>query len=766
MTTPQFPPGSPMGSSMKNGLGIGPTYTSSDNSMRLNTQTDIRQVKTEDDDAGPSTNEAADQADLTYDQIVMESGTSPEELALAAALSRLVPVVKAKRDRSKRARMAVTEPKWIKAYYAWRGEYSPEEKSIIAQAQARNPYNSQVFIKVTKTKVMAAYGQLLDIILANNKIPLEVKSTSEPEGAADLAYIAPPSVADAIGYHGDGQQLPPGATARTLLGGLADKFKSLISDGSKTVIPEKSPDPKQFNQLTPAEDSARQMQKMLVDQLEQGEFQEQLRRTAFEACLYGTGFMKGPITYTQTIHHWDDDGNYAPIKKDIPKARFVSCWNLYPDPDCAQIEQCEYIIERHLLHRHEFRALRDQPGFYAPSIDRVLRRQPKYQREYWETIIQDAANYTLEEERYEVLEYWGYLDRELLADLGDLVDRDELANIIDVAHVNIWTCNDEVIRIVLNPYVPQRAPFFAVPYETHPHQIWGIGVAENMEDTQSGMNGHLRMGVDNLKLSGNVMLEVNEAQLVPGQEMTFYPGKVWRKQGGAPGQSIYPIQVNNTTQQHLMMYDKFRQLADESTGLPSYAQGQSGVTSQPRTAAGTQMLMGQASMNIKTVVRNFDHYLLRPLGECFFHWNMQFNDDHPEIKGDLKVVSNGVSALIQKEVQSQKLLSFLQLTANQLVAPFVNVAYLAKEIADSMQLDPDKAVNSPEDAMLMAEIMSKLSSTMGGGGPQGSENPQGPPQATSGSQPDGTASAPGEQGFSGSNQQQGSQNDSGPTGSP
>lgn len=739
---------------------LGPLFTSTDTSMKLQ---DVRQGYSA--DSGPSTNDPADQSDLTYDEVVIDSGTSSEEIALAAKLSMIVPIVKAKRDRSKRARMAVTEPNWVRAYYRWRGQYNPEEKKIIAEAQARNPYNSQVYIKVTKTKVMAAYGQILEVILANNKIPLEIKSSGEPEGAAEEVYIAPPNVAQAIGYKGDGNDLAPGATSNSLLAGLYSKYKAFVNN--KAVIPGKSPDPKQYIELSPAEESARDMQKVIIDQLEQGEFQNELRKVMFESVLYGTGFMKGPMTYTQTIHKWDDDGNYTPIKNDMPKAKFVSCWNIYPDPDCDTIDKCEYLIERHLMHRHEFRALRDQPGFYKPAIDRVLRRQPKYMREYWESIIMDAANYTLEEERYEVLEYWGYLDRELIADLGDLIDKDDLASVIDMAHVNIWCCNDEVIRIVINPYVPQRIPYYAVPYEEHPHQIWGVGVAENMEDTQGLMNGHLRMAIDNLKLSGNVMLEVNEGQLVPGQEMTMYPGKIFRKQGGAPGQSIYPISVNNTTQQHLMMYDKARQLADEATGMPSYAQGQAGVTSQPKTAAGTSMLMGQASLNFKTVIHNYDYYLLRPLGEAFFHWNMQFNKDHPEIKGDLKVLANGTSSLMQKEVQSQRLLSFLQLTGNPLVAPFVNVIYLTKQIAESLNLDPEKAVNDPEDAAMMADIMGRLNNQMGG-------QPQDPNAAGGSSSADatsgtggnigvGSALQPGTKGFSANNQ--GSSNDSSAAGS-
>ena len=72
------------------------------------------------------------------------------------------------------------------------------------------------------------------------------------------------------------------------------------------------------------------------------------------------------------------------------------------------------------------------------------------------------------------------------------------------------------------------------------------------------------------------------------------------------------------------MFDKFRQLADEQTGIPSYSHGQTGVQSMTRTASGMSMLLGAASLNIKTVIKNLDDFLLKPLGEAYFQWNMQF----------------------------------------------------------------------------------------------------------------------------------------------
>ena len=91
-----------------------------------------------------------------------------------------------------------------------------------------------------------------------------------------------------------------------------------------------------------------------------------------------------------------------------------------------------------------------------------------------------------------------------------------------------------------------------------------------------------------------------------------------------PGQAIHGLKFPNTSTENMMMFDKFRQLADESTGIPSYSHGQTGVQSMTRTASGMSMLLSAANLNIKTVVKNLDDFLLKPLGEAYFQWNMQF----------------------------------------------------------------------------------------------------------------------------------------------
>ena len=286
-----------------------------------------------------------------------------------------------------------------------------------------------------------------------------------------------------------------------------------------------------------------------------------------------------------------------------------------------------------------------------------------------------------------------------------------------------------------------------------------------MADTQTLMNGFMRMAIDNAALSGNLIIEVDETNLVPGQDLSVYPGKVFRRQGGAPGQGIFGTKFPNVAQENMQLFDKARQLADESTGFPSFAHGQTGVSGVGRTASGISMLMSAANGSIRTVVKNVDDYLLRPLGKAFFAFNMQFDFDET-IRGDLEVHASGTESLMANEVRSQRLMQFLQVAQNPVLAPFAKMDYIIREIAKSMDLDPDKVTNSMPDAAIQAEILKGFQAPAAPPmGPEGVPAPPSPagaapmgqgPQAVAdtsgggGSQIGvGTAPTPGEQGFTG-----------------
>ena len=164
--------------------------------------------------------------------------------------------------------------------------------------------------------------------------------------------------------------------------------------------------------------------------------------------------------------------------------------------------------------------------------------------------------------------------------------------------------------------------------------------------------------------------------------------------------------------------------------------------------------MGAAALNIKTVIKNVDDHLLKPMGESFYYWNMQFNPKQ-DVVGDLEVHALGTESVMRKEVRSQRLIQFLQVVSNPVAAPFAKIHNVIKEIASSMDLEPDEFANDTEEAMIFAQILGTANAVAGGGGAQGQNSQQQIPTNADPNQLTGAPPGPDEQGFSGSGQQGG-----------
>jgi len=646
----------------------------------------------------------------------------------------------------------------MRAYRNYRGLYGPD-------VQFTSSEKSRVFVKVTKTKTLAAYGQIVDVLFGNNKFPLSVDPSILPDGVAESVHINLDPNAEKASEElkttfttetnkpyliTPDTKLKPGETLYDLekkMGSVSDKLSSV----SEKVIEGDGTTPTSVT-FHPAMVAAKKMEKKIHDQLQESGATKHLRSMAFEMALLGTGVMKGPFAVDKEYPNWDENGDYDPLTKTVPSTNHVSIWNFYPDPEATSMDDAEYAIERHKLSRNQLRALKDRPYFIEDAIEEAVSTGSDYVRKHWEMKMEDDDSYGGSySERWEVLEFWGYVDKEILEENGIKIPK-ELQDLYEIS-ANIWTVNGKVIRCVLNPFKPARIPYYAVPFEHNPYSFFGVGIAENMDDTQTLMNGFMRMAVDNAVLSGNLLIEIDETNLVPGQDLAVHPGKVFRRQGGAPGQAIFGTKFPNVAGENMQLFDKARVLADESTGFPSFAHGQTGISGVGRTASGISMLMSAANGSIRTVVKNIDDYLISPLGKAFFSFNMQFDFDE-SIRGDLEVKASGTESLMANEVRSQRLMQFLQVAQNPVLAPFAKMDYIIREIAKSMDLDPDKITNSMQDAAIQAEIMKGFQQPMQPppmppeGAPAGADV-QDPTGAGGGNIGTGVAPTPGEPGFTG-----------------
>mgnify|MGYP005827752233 CR=1 FL=1 len=208
-------------------------------------------------------------ADNLYEEVEGEAGKT---LTLKEDQERnLIGIIK---DRYSLAEMArdTDEKRWIKAYENYRGLYSKGVKF-------RESEKSRVFVKITKTKVLAAFGQLVDVIFGTGKFPIGISETKMPEGETDMAHLdinnptpdiessIPDDIGNRIdspydvGYEGDGRTLKPGASFYNGIfqDSLEDQAQDagILTDGS-------SPDP-QALELNPAQRAARRMEKLIHD---------------------------------------------------------------------------------------------------------------------------------------------------------------------------------------------------------------------------------------------------------------------------------------------------------------------------------------------------------------------------------------------------------------------------------------------------------------------------------------------------------------------
>jgi hypothetical protein len=664
------------------------------------------------------------------------------------------------------------EQLWLQSHRNYRGLYGPDVAFTATE-------KSRVFIRVTKTKVNAAFGQLMDVLFANNEFPLAIEPERLPEGVVDTESIEtnpqaaqlypgaqqqqqqgqqqaqqnpntpqsggqaqPPAAPQPgyVGYPGDGTR--PGETA---VSHMAEQ--AFLGDlrPNESVHPGAPITPTAV-EIDPALLSAKKMQKKIQDQLRKSSGDKHLRHASFECVNLGTGCVKGPIAVHDIIAALDEQGNEVPVPTKLPKIEAVSIWNIYPDPDARCVEDCDYIVQRHKLSMSQLRNLKMRPGFRENEIDELIMNGFNYLRQWWEPMLQDMPMIQ-PVEKYEVLEYWGMVDKALLNEFGikendipkELRDADELP-------CNVWVSGHSILRLIINPFNNGRWPYYLVPYEIQPYTIFGIGVSETMADTQMLMNGFMRLAVDNAVLSGNLVFEVDEASLIPGQDYALYPGKFFRKAGGVQGQAIFPHEFPNTAQANMALYDKARELADEAT-FPSFTHGNTGINpSLGRTSSGLSMMMGAASVGIRMAIKNFDDYLLSPLGQAMFEFN-KLNLDDPELKGNFVIIAGGTDSLMKNEIKSQRLLQMLQMAENPVLAPFMKLPYIIRELARSNDIDPDKATNTEEEAMRTALLMQALNPQPPPGQQQQSSGPNAGKHPAPKPQPE-EHPQPGQKGFS------------------
>ena len=180
-----------------------------------------------------------------------------------------------------------------------------------------------------------------------------------------------------------------------------------------------------------AAEAAKNMTTEIQDQLVEAGADQKLKQSILEACIFGSGAVKaGTVridtkqSYGKMIDPESGAQTYAlsVVETPVPDLESVSIFDLYVDPYCTTLDDCNGLFRRHVLTRRQFRDLADLPGFDGEMVRYMLkinRRGNHVEEEHERTLrriagIRDHA----ESNRFEVFEYWGDVDGYALEEHG------------------------------------------------------------------------------------------------------------------------------------------------------------------------------------------------------------------------------------------------------------------------------------------------------------------------------------------------------------
>lgn len=570
----------------------------------------------------------------------------------------------------------MSEQKWLKDLRQYRGEYDPEVKSKM------HPKRSKAFLSLTRTKVKTITARQTDLLFpANGNKNWGILPSPIPELDATIVQSI------ALQYQEQTGEKPTDEMIRKFINDEAVRRSDAMS-------------------------------KEMEDQLSEIKYREIIRNVILCGNLYGTGILKGPLAKTTTttryIPHGDD---YVPVQltRTVPYAEYVPIWDVYLDMSATRPENMKYVYQRYVMPRAKVWQLASRSDFNTDAIRAYLKSFPEGDAEF-KNYENDLRSLNIEgtamddttpgrKGRYEVAEYWGYINSDKLAAMGVEVDEEQLG--IEVM-ANIWLLGDVVIKAVISPIEGASFPYHIYYYDKDDSSIYAEGIPAIMRDPQKLFNAGVRAMLDNAAISAGPIIEANMDLLDPDEDpRDLYPFRVFMRTGQGAEAAYEAIRVTSLpsyVNEFMTMITFFRDMADEIPAIPRYLWGEgSQIGGAGRTATGLSMMMGAANITLKDQVKYFDDGITSPFIKALYFWNMQFNPK-PHIKGDFNVVARGSTSLIAREVQSESLNQFLSIVGgNELLLPYLKLDNILRQMVKIMDLDELDLIKDPNEVAIQTK---------------------------------------------------------------
>jgi hypothetical protein len=593
----------------------------------------------------------------------------------------------------------------LAALRMFNGEYEPGKLDAI-----REYGGSEIYARLVAVKCRASSAMLKDIYLNAGDKPWDIEPTPVPTIPDDMtgaveqllqaeaggaAYGAAQGVVDPE----TGQPITPPTEEE-----IATRKLVLESQAEQATIKK-------------AHEEAAEARRHLNDMLVEGGFYKALGEFLTDLPLFPFACIRGPIVYMTNSISWErgapgpdgKPGKAKLVKK--PKARMywkrVSPFDLWWTPGASTPEAADFVF-RDRKARSELNAMLGVPGYREDQLRQVLEFYPQGYIESHDVADSTRADQESREDpqmnesgMYDVLEYHGSVQGALLMQWG-MSKKDVPDEVVDYS-VQLWMIGRYVIKVQMSPSPRERPPFYITSYDKVPGTMVGNAVPDMLSDIQDVANATLRALVNNMAMSSGPQVAVNDAIISASENVDrIWPWRIWRfapRPGAHQADPIKFFQPASNVQQLLVAYERMTQVADEISAIPRYTTGSERMGGAGRTASGLAMLMGNASKMLQTVAANVDADMFEPMLEYLYDILM-LTDESGRLRGDERIVVQGVKVAMQRETDRQRQIEMLQATANPVDMEILGLAgrgKLLRAATNNMGMDGQGVVPTDDE---------------------------------------------------------------------
>lgn len=579
------------------------------------------------------------------------------------------------------------ELQWVKNLRQFEGEWDPEVDIPAGKSRA--------YPRLTRQKCLGMVARLMGLLFPEGESNWGVSASERPSVDQDtLQWII-------------GEWVNENPEAEVTIENVENEVKRFADDVAErmsTKIRDQLSDTAEYGQI---------------------DYPTLARKVIESAVKYGMGVLKGPMTIQQqgTKYGMDPETGNIVINNETvyrPYFEFVRIWDYYPDMHAKDFMQMDGEFYRHIMSKHQLRKLAKREDFYEKKIHDYIASNgggdyeaTNADNELHSLSTAHIPSGKLQKGKYEVVEYWGPIDRKDLESVGEAEEGDG-----EEVMGTLWFLGDVVIKAARSPYAEGFRMFHTFTFEEDDVNLAGKGLPQVMRDSQMAVSNATRMMLDNAASVCGPMAEVNVDLLIDDHPpIKFQAFEIVYKEGEgqvASQPAIRNVAFDSHLTELLPIVQHFDKTADEETFVNDNPGGD--VSGEAlRTQGNMSMMMGNSSLPFRDIVRNYDNFTVS-LIHALIQWNRVF-DPESNLDGDLRPIATGSTTLMAKEVRAYALDNLAQtLTEDERMEidtrELARARLKVRDLPESLMLPEEVAQQRRDQQMQMQEQMQQLQMQM------------------------------------------------------